>query len=114
VAAPGYGRNEIVHCRDEFATDERQVPPASNMWEYLMLAKHSFGQANRVAWRHRVSSHDVGIAEKSSAQAHWLEREQQIEHAIAALAKLDDRTLLGLGISHRSHIEWTVRYCHDC
>jgi hypothetical protein len=79
-----------------------------------MLAKHSFGQANRVAWRHRVSSHDVGIAEKSSAQAHWLEREQQIEHAIAALAKLDDRTLLGLGISHRSHIEWTVRYCHDC
>ena len=37
-----------------------------------------------------------------------------IERAIAALAKLDDRTLLGLGISHRSHIAWTVRYCHDC
>ncbi|WP_157088096.1 hypothetical protein [Bradyrhizobium jicamae] len=79
-----------------------------------MLAKHSLGQASRAAWRQRVPSHDAGIAGNPSAQAHWLEREQQIEKAIAALAKLDDRTLLGLGISHRSHIEWTVRYCHDC
>jgi len=79
-----------------------------------MLANDSVGQANRTAWRHRVPSHDAGIAEKRSAQTDWHEREQQIEKAIAALAKLDDRTLLGLGISHRSHIEWTVRYCHDC
>ncbi len=79
-----------------------------------MLAKHSFGQANGAAWQYRVPSHDAGIADKSSAQARWREREQKIERAIAALAKLDDRTLLGLGISHRSHIEWTVRYCHDC
>jgi uncharacterized protein YjiS (DUF1127 family) len=79
-----------------------------------MLTKHSFGQASRAAWRRGVPSHDAGIAEKSSAPAQWLEREQQIEKAIAALAKLDDRTLLDLGISHRSHIEWTVRYCHDC
>jgi uncharacterized protein YjiS (DUF1127 family) len=79
-----------------------------------MLTKHSFGQASRAAWRRGVPSHDAGIAEKNSAPAQWLEREQQIEKAIAALAKLDDRTLLDLGISHRSHIEWTVRYCHDC
>jgi len=79
-----------------------------------MLAKHSFGRANRAAWRRGVAGHDAGIAEQSSAQARWLEREQQIERAIAALARLDDRTLLALGISHRSHIEWTVRYCHDC
>ena len=84
------------------------------MWEYLMLAKHSFGQANRAAWRLGVPGHDADIAEQSAAQAYWLEREQQIERAIAALAKLDDGTLLALGISHRSHIEWTVRYCHDC
>ncbi len=42
------------------------------------------------------------------------ELEHDIEKAVAALAKLDDRTLLDLGIPHRSHIERTVRYCHDC
>ena len=79
-----------------------------------MLAKHSFGQASRAARRRGVPGHDADIAEHRSAQAHRFEREQQIEKAIAALAKLDDGTLLALGISHRSHIEWTVRYCHDC
>ena len=79
-----------------------------------MLAKHSFGRANGAAWQYRVPSHDAGTADRISALARWHEREQKIEQAIAALAKLDDRTLLDLGISHRSHIEWTVRYCYDC
>jgi len=79
-----------------------------------MLAKHSFGQANGAAWQYRVPSHDGEIEDSISVLARLNEREQKIGQAIAALAKLDDRTLLGLGISHRSHIEWTVRYCHDC
>ena len=79
-----------------------------------MLVKHSSGQANGAAWQCRVPSHVAGLADRLSALARWHEREQKIEQAIAALAKLDDRTLLGLGISNRSHIEWTVRYCHDC
>ncbi|WP_426610454.1 DUF1127 domain-containing protein [Bradyrhizobium sp. McL0616] len=41
-------------------------------------------------------------------------REREIKRAIAALMQLDDRTLRDLGISSRSEIEWTVRYCHDC
>lgn len=41
-------------------------------------------------------------------------REHEIKKAVAALAELDDRTLRELGIPHRSHIERTVRYCHDC
>ena len=41
-------------------------------------------------------------------------REREIRKAVAALERLDDRTLHGLGIRHRSHIEQTVRYCHDC
>jgi hypothetical protein len=41
-------------------------------------------------------------------------REREIQKATAALATLDDRTLLNLGIPHRSYIEQTVRYCHDC
>jgi hypothetical protein len=43
-----------------------------------------------------------------------VKREREIGKAVAALERLDDRTLLGLGICHRSHIELTVRYCHDC
>jgi hypothetical protein len=42
------------------------------------------------------------------------QREREIKKAVAALAELDDRTLRDLGIPHRSHIEQTVRYCHDC
>jgi uncharacterized protein YjiS (DUF1127 family) len=42
------------------------------------------------------------------------QRERDIKRAVAALAELDGRTLRDLGIPHRSHIEQTVRYCHDC
>ncbi|SDT57509.1 DUF1127 domain-containing protein [Bradyrhizobium canariense] len=42
------------------------------------------------------------------------ERERKIKTTIAALAELDDRTLLDMGIPHRSQIEQVVRYCHDC
>ncbi len=44
----------------------------------------------------------------------WREREREIEEAVAALSRLDDRTLQMLGIPDRSQIEQTVRYCHDC
>jgi len=53
-----------------------------------MLAKHSFGQANGAAWQCRVPSHVAGLADRLSAPARWHEREQKIEQAIAALAKL--------------------------
>jgi hypothetical protein len=43
-----------------------------------------------------------------------VKREREIRKAVAALERLDDGTLRGLGIRHRSHIEQTVRYCHDC
>jgi hypothetical protein len=79
-----------------------------------MLAKHSFERSNGAAWQYRVLSVDPDVADESSGQAGWRERQRMIEQAVAALARLDDRTLLALGIAHRSHIEWTVRYCHDC
>lgn len=43
----------------------------------------------------------------------WL-LERELKRAVAALARLDDRTLRDLGIADRSLIEQTVRYCHDC
>jgi hypothetical protein len=42
------------------------------------------------------------------------ERERKIKTTIAALAELDDRTLLDMGVPHRSQIEQVVRYCLDC
>jgi hypothetical protein len=48
------------------------------------------------------------------ASANRSKREREIQKATAALARLDDRTLFNLGIPHRSYIEQTVRYCHDC
>jgi len=50
----------------------------------------------------------------TAASANPSMREREIQKAAAALARLDDWTLLNLGIPHRSYIEQTVRYCHDC
>ena len=41
-------------------------------------------------------------------------REREIKKAVAAFAKLDDRTLRDIGIPQRSQIEQVVRYCRDC
>jgi hypothetical protein len=66
----------------------------------------------------RGSDRDAGQATPDTYAAvtdhGWREREREIEEAIAALSRLDDRTLQMLGIPHRSCIEQTVRYCHDC
>ena len=65
----------------------------------------------------RGSDRDAGQATPDTYAAvdhGWRERELEIEEAIAALSRLDDRTLQMLGIPHRSCIEQTVRYCHDC
>jgi hypothetical protein len=60
------------------------------------------------AGRTMPAGHAVAANDRS------VKREREIRKAVAALERLDDRTLLGLGIRHRSHIEQTVRYCHDC
>jgi hypothetical protein len=56
-----------------------------------------------------VAGHVVALSDHRSR-----ERERKIQNAVAALAALDDRTLLDMGIPHRSRIEQAVRYCHDC
>ena len=85
-----------------------------------MLVKHPLESANAgpyVARQHDVpnddSSTSAGYA-VAIADHRLCELEREIEKAVAALAKLDDRTLRDLGIPHRSYIEQTVRYCHDC
>jgi hypothetical protein len=63
----------------------------------------------REAGRTMPAGYAVAAADDGS-----VEQERKIRKAVAALERLDDGTLLGLGIRHRSHIEPTVRYCHDC
>jgi hypothetical protein len=62
------------------------------------------------------SDRDTGQAapDTNTTSTHRGRREREIEEAVAALSRLDDRTLQMLGIPHRSQIEQTVRYCHDC
>lgn len=83
-----------------------------------MLTKHSSGPANTAPYNARrrdIRSDDRRmLAGRDIAERGWRQREQEIAKAVAALAKLDDQTLRGLGIPHRSYIEYTVRYCHDC
>lgn len=226
VAAVSCDRNKIVHRGDHLVTEYRQAAPANNMWEQLMLMKHSSGSANGVARRYDVAKDDSSsIADQTPRRARqsdlsveladeahdqkagfwysvldfmmegfalcatssyptmfpplaphpeqqrtltareislrrwrgsphpissransstanrgapylgfdrdagqvttdayavaftdhgWREREREIDEAVAALSRLDDRTLQMLGIPHRSQIEQTVRYCHDC
>jgi hypothetical protein len=63
----------------------------------------------REAGRTMPAGYAVAAADDGSVK-----REQEIRKAVAALERLDDQTLHALGIRHRSHIEQTVRYCHDC
>ncbi len=80
------------------------------MWEYLHVGEALIRTSEpepRGSTREVRATMRALLDSASSAQARWLEREQKMRRAIAALAKLDDRTLLALGISHRSHIEWT-------
>jgi uncharacterized protein YjiS (DUF1127 family) len=76
------------------------------------------------AVRHGVAGLELGQSDRrhwltSCAGAvvilwtHW-RRERAIKKSVAALASLDDLTLYDMGIPHRSQIEQTVRYCHDC
>jgi hypothetical protein len=46
-------------------------------------------------------------------RAYWT-REVLVRNATRSLARLNDSTLLNLGVSHREMIEFTVRYCLRC
>jgi hypothetical protein len=100
--------------------DEQRIPQPDEVSPRERRGRTS--QAPRIAGQGAVSlevaykTNQAALARDAIAvtddSSHELERD--IEEAVAALAKLDDRTLRDLGIPHRSHIERTVRYCHDC
>jgi hypothetical protein len=92
---------------DEVSPRERRGPtsPAPRIAGQGAVSLEVAYKTNQAA----LARDAIAVTDEGS---HELERD--IEKAVAALAKLDDRTLWDLGIPHRSHIERTVRYCHDC
>jgi uncharacterized protein YjiS (DUF1127 family) len=111
VAPRNYGRNRIVHAGDDLVTAGRQG--TSLFRENLMLPKRqSSSSPSLVAYQRTPSL--TGSGSLLTLLAEHGRREREIKKAVAALAKLDDRTLRDIGIPHRSQIEQLVRYCRDC
>ncbi len=102
----------------EMHPDERKVPTPREIslrkWrtpKYLISPTASQGTASPGFDHNPDQTTPAGSALASADQSL---RERQIQKAVAAMVKLDDLTLRNLGIPHRSYIEQTVRYCHDC
>jgi hypothetical protein len=104
----------------EPARDEGQIPQPPDLYpserrEFTSLISPDATQHAASPELDRRSDHVtpagyvIAFSDDSSR-----ERERKIKTTVAALAKLDDRTLLDMGIPHRSQIEQVVRYCHDC
>jgi uncharacterized protein YjiS (DUF1127 family) len=94
---------------------------ANGLWEHLML--NPSGSLTGATRRNGVRSRELRITLRDWLAKPWRaiasrwahrRRHREIKKAVAALTKLDDGTLRGIGIPHRSQIEQVVRYCRDC
>jgi uncharacterized protein YjiS (DUF1127 family) len=116
VAPRNYGRNRIVHASDDPVTGSRQSLRACS-WGILMLPKRQSCSSPSLVANQRTPSLTTSGGKMGSLRTLLAERgrrEREIKKAVAALAKLDDRTLRDIGIPQRSQIEQVVRYCRDC
>ena len=114
----GASLHPTVFLPVELHPDERRVPTPREIslrkWrtpKYLISPATSQGMASPGFDHNPDQTTPAGSALASADQSL---RERQIQKAVAAMVKLDDLTLRNLGIPHRSYIEQTVRYCHDC
>jgi uncharacterized protein YjiS (DUF1127 family) len=79
----------------------------------MLPKRQSSSSPSSVAY-HRTPSLTGSAGSLRTMLAEHGRREREIKEAVAALAKLDDRTLRDIGIPQRSQIEQVVRYCRDC
>jgi uncharacterized protein YjiS (DUF1127 family) len=82
--------------------------------ENLMLPKRQSSSSPSLVAYQRTPSLTTSAGSLRTLLAEHGRREREIKKAVAALAKLDDRTLRDIGIPQRSQIEQVVRYCRDC
>lgn len=103
------GRPGVADPRQQHSTDQNAPTEAK-----VLYVDVGFFEGGSVA--------SLGVVRRIARQSFtfvtglWLRRrrEREIKNAVAALAQLDDRTLLDLGIPRRSGVEQAVRYCRDC
>jgi len=129
---PGNGERGVINARRVRGPVEPDSPPAviasiteadrgkpafwSSVIDFFVEGLASCGSSLHPAmfFMEQPALLDLGQRPDAGVPVGSVKREREIRKAVAALERLDDRTLLGLGIRHRSHIEQTVRYCHDC
>jgi uncharacterized protein YjiS (DUF1127 family) len=56
---------------------------------------------------------DAPLPSISSQWIYWRD-ECEIKRAVRALTEFEDQTLRDMGITDRSQIEFTVRFCREC
>jgi uncharacterized protein YjiS (DUF1127 family) len=107
TTSPGLAGSELEN--DTSRTGSGMEAPSEDAGLAEIDGSHSF-DIDRSSQRNWLIKPRSAIA---SRWARW-HRERQIKKAVAALMKLDARTLRDIGIPHRSQIEQVVRYCRDC
>ena len=112
VAPRNYGCNRIVHASDDPVTASRQSFAPVHGESYVAKTPTS-SSPSLVAYQ-RTPSLITSAGSLRTLLAERGRREREIKKAVAALAKLDDRTLQDIGIPQRSQIKQVVRYCRDC
>jgi hypothetical protein len=104
----------------EPARDEEQIPQPRDIYPGK---RRGFTSPISPAAAQHAASPDLDLRSNHVTPAGYViafpndssrERERKIKTTVAALAELDDQTLLDMGIRHRSQIEQVVRYCLDC
>jgi uncharacterized protein YjiS (DUF1127 family) len=109
VAPRNYGRNRIVQAGDDPVTASCQSFASVHGEPYVAETPILF-----IAFVGRLSANSFANHVCGQLLAERGRREREIKKAVAALARLDDRTLWDIGIPERSQIEQVVRYCRDC
>jgi len=103
---PARDEEQIPQPRDIYSNERREVTSLISPAAIQHAASPELDrQSNHVT----AAGYVIALSDDSSR-----ERERKIKTTVAALAELDDRTLLDMGVPHRSQIELVVRYCLDC
>jgi hypothetical protein len=103
---PARDEEQILRPRDIYSSERREftspISPAA-------IRHAASPELDRRSNHVRPAGYVIALSDDSSH-----ERERKIKTTVAALAELDDRTLLDMGIPHRSQIGLVVKYCLDC
>jgi len=103
---PAAGEEKLSQPRDIHSSERRAV---TTLISPAAIRSAATPEPDRRSDHVTAPGYVIALSDESSD-----ERERKIKTTVAALAELDDRTLLDMGVPHRSQIEQVVRYCLDC